>query len=247
MKSLYRVMVLAALVLPLAGCHLPGKPRLDAEDVRPDEVKDFTKLYASNCSACHGSDGSNGPSIALANPVYQAIVSEDDLRKSIANGGPGKLMPAFAQSAGGMLTDAQVEVLVKGIHQRWYKPGYLEKQIPPPYKADVQGDGMRGQQSFQTYCVSCHSDVGGKKASGGSVTDRSYLALVSDQSLRNTIIAGRPDLGHPDWRSALQGHSMSDQEVTDIVTWMAAQRQADPTQPGQGKEQPRNGGEETHE
>ncbi len=244
---LYRVMVLASLVLPLAGCRLPGKPRLDAEDVRPDEVKDFTKLYASNCAACHGADGSNGPSVALANPVYQAIVSEDDLRKAIAKGGPGKLMPAFGRSAGGMLTEAQVEVLVKGIRQRWYKPGYLGTQAAPPYKADVQGDGGRGQQSFQTYCASCHGETGGREASGGSVTDRSYLTLVSDQSLRNTIIAGRPDLGHPDWRSAMQGHPMSDQEVTDIVAWMASQRQGSTTQPSSGKEQPRSGGEETHE
>ena len=38
-------------------------------------------------------------------------------------------------------------------------------------------------------------------AVSGSIVDPSYLALVSDQSLRSTIIAGRPDLGMPDWRS----------------------------------------------
>src|SRR5271154_3395812 len=95
-------------VLLLSGCdRLPGKP--GAQEVRPDEVKDFSRLYASNCAACHGADGSNGPSIALANPVYQAIVDENSLRKAITTGGAGKLMPAFGRSAGGMLTAEQVE------------------------------------------------------------------------------------------------------------------------------------------
>jgi cytochrome c oxidase cbb3-type subunit 3/ubiquinol-cytochrome c reductase cytochrome c subunit len=168
--------------------------------------------------------------------VYQAIVDENSLRKAITNGGPGKLMPAFGRSAGGMLTAEQVEVLVQGIRQHWYKPGYLENQAVPPYKADMKGDVMRGQQSFQTYCVSCHRETAQKKANSGSVIDRSYLDLVSDQSLRNTVIAGRPDLGHPDWRNAFPGHPMSDQEVTDIVTWIASQRQGSPTQPSPGRE-----------
>jgi len=228
---------LAVFVLSLAGCHqLPGKPRVGSEDIRPDEVKDFAKLYASNCAACHGSDGRNGPSIALANPVYQAIVDEKSLRKAITNGGPGKLMPAFGRTAGGMLTAEQVEVLVQGIRQHWYKPGYLKNQSVPGYKTDVQGDVMRGQQSFQTYCVSCHGESSQKKTNSGSVMDRSYLDLVSDQSLRNTVIAGRPDLGHPDWRNAFPGYPMSDQEVTDIVTWIASQRQGSPTQPSPGRE-----------
>ncbi len=65
----------------------------------------------------------------------------------------------------------------------------------------------------------------------GSITDGSYLALISDQALRAIIIAGRPDLGHPDWRNALPGHPMSDQDVTDVVAWMASQRQQTPGQP----------------
>jgi cytochrome c oxidase cbb3-type subunit 3/ubiquinol-cytochrome c reductase cytochrome c subunit len=57
--------------------------------------------------------------------------------------------------------------------------------------------------------------------------DPSYLALVSDQSLRSTIIAGRPDQGMPDWRSDISGAgsgTMTDQEITDVVAWLAAQR-----------------------
>jgi cytochrome c oxidase cbb3-type subunit 3 len=38
------------------------------------------------------------------------------------------------------------------------------------------------------------------------------------------VIAGRPDIGQPDWRSDLPGHPMSDQEVTDVVGWLSSQR-----------------------
>jgi cytochrome c oxidase cbb3-type subunit 3 len=205
-------------VLLLSGCdRLPGKPAV--EEIRPDKVKDFSKLYASNCAACHGEDGRNGPSIALANPEYQAIVDDDSLRKAIRDGGPGKLMPGFGASAGGMLTDDQIEVLVKGIRQRWYKKGLLQGQKVPSYKATRQGDPTHEQQAFQTYCASCHNEK-----NGSSILDASYLKLVSDQSLRDLIIAGRPDLGHPDWSHDLPGHALSDQDVTDIVAWMARQR-----------------------
>jgi cytochrome c oxidase cbb3-type subunit 3 len=54
---------------------------------------------------------------------------------------------------------------------------------------------------------------------------------VSDQYLRTEVIAGRPELGAPDWRDNVPGRPMSDQEVTDVVAWFASQRAANPGQP----------------
>lgn len=224
---------LALFSLVFAGCsRAPGKPQPDSEVVRPDEVRDFSRLYAQNCSACHGKDGQNGAAIALANPIYQAIVDDDTLRNVVSNGESGTLMPAFARRAGGMLTDAQVDVLVKGIRSNWRKPDALKGINVPPYKSERQGDVARGQQVFAADCGRCHSS-GGKDggAKSGSVTDGSYLALVSDQTLRTIIIAGRPDLGHPDWRGVAAGHPMDDQDVADVVAWIASKRQRTPGQP----------------
>ena len=61
--------------------------------------------------------------------------------------------------------------------------------------------------------------------------DGSYLHLVSDQGLRTTVIAGRPDIGQPDWRSAVPGRALSGDEVTDVVAWLASQRTDTPGQP----------------
>ena len=83
-----------------------------------------------------------------------------------------------------------------------------------------------GQAVYGTFCASCHGtdNKGGPKA--GSVTNGAYLSLISDQGLRTIVITGRPDFDAPDWRSNVPGHPMSDQEISDVVAWLAAQRPA---------------------
>ena len=53
--------------------------------------------------------------------------------------------------------------------------------------------------------------------------DPTYLALVSDQGLRTAVIAGRPDLGMPDWRGE-HGTPLTADQVSDVVAWMASHR-----------------------
>ena len=143
-------------------------------------------------------DGKGGAAIALADPVFLAIADDAAIRRTATNGVPGTPMPAFAQSAGGMLTDKQIDVLVHGIRS-WAKPDALGGTTPPPYTAQAAGDPQRGADVYRTYCSSCHgADGSGGKA--GSIVDGSYLALVSDQELRTNVILGRPELGAPDWR-----------------------------------------------
>jgi cytochrome c oxidase cbb3-type subunit 3/ubiquinol-cytochrome c reductase cytochrome c subunit len=208
--------------MTLVGCgQLPGKPKPGPEVPRPEQVVDFPTLYGQNCSGCHGAEGKNGPSYPLANPVYQALVDEQQLKQVIANGDAGTLMPAFAASAGGTLTDEQIDALVKGMRAAWYKPNTLQGATPPPYKAAKAGDPSHGAQVYTMYCASCHGAAGQTaKSKAGSVTDPAFVALVSDQVLRTVIIAGRPDIGQPDWRNDLPGHPMSDGEVTDVVAWL---------------------------
>src|SRR5262249_51896639 len=112
-RSLSASAILAGVLsMPLAGCGAPGQPRADSIARAPGDVTDFDTLYAENCAGCHGAHGRGGAAIALANPVYLAIVSEQSLRSTIADGVRGTSMPAFAQRAGGMLTDKQIDALV---------------------------------------------------------------------------------------------------------------------------------------
>jgi mono/diheme cytochrome c family protein len=199
--------------------------------VVPNEISDFNTLYGQNCAGCHGAEGKGGAAVALANPVYLAIADNVILRRATASGMPGTSMPAFAQSDGGMLTDKQVDVIVIGIRERWSKPDVFLGADPPPYCSSAPGDSARGGEAYATYCSSCHGPEGrgGQKAS--SIVNGSFLALVNDQELRTIVIAGRPELGAPDWRSDIPGKPMSPQDISDVVAWLASQRPKFPGQP----------------
>jgi len=214
-----------------AGCRPPGKPTSADIELKPDEVRDFTVLYKQNCAGCHGLDGKGNTALALANPVYLAIASDDAIRRATASGVHGSLMPAFARSAGGMLTDEQIEILVHEMRARWATANATPGATPPPYAANETGNTTRGAKAYSTFCAGCHGADGRGTAKGSSIVDDSFLALVSDQNLRTTIIAGRPDLSHPDWRNCTPGRAMTPQEVTDVVAWLVSQRKANPGQP----------------
>ncbi len=224
--------ILATLaVLVAAGCtSSTGRP--GPAVIRPDQIADFHSLYTENCAGCHGFEGKGGASTALSDPTFLAIADDAAIRRTASNGVPGTPMPAFAQSAGGMLTDMQVDIVVHGIRS-WARPDLLRDTTPPPYAAQIPGDPRRGAGVYATFCSACHGPDGRGGTKASSIVDRSYLSLVSDQYLRTTVIAGRPELGAPDWRGDVPGRPMSAQEVSDVVAWLSAQRPqfSDPPSP----------------
>jgi mono/diheme cytochrome c family protein len=224
---------LAVLSLLLSGCSSPppGQPGKGSEDIAPDQVLEFATLYSQNCAGCHGAQGRGGAAIALADPVYLAIVDEASLRKVVANGVHGTSMPAFAQSAGGMLTDKQIDAITSGIFSRWGRKGILDESDLPSYAANTRGNAASGELVYGTFCASCHGSEGRGGPKGSAIINDSFLALVSDQGLRTMVIAGRPELGAPDWRGNVVGKAMTDQEITDVVAWLASQRVQNPGQP----------------
>jgi len=130
-----------------------------------------------------------------------------------------------------MLTEKQIDVLTSDIRSRWSRPGLLDGTNPPSYAAESSGDVQRVEASYRTYCSSCHGPQGRGGPKGSAITNDSFLALVSDQGLRTIVIAGRPELGAPDWRGNVEGKPMSGQEITDVVAWLASHRVQSPGQP----------------
>jgi cytochrome c oxidase cbb3-type subunit III len=231
--SLLATWMLASLLATTAcGARFsaPGRPPANSQAIPPGKVMDFSFLYASNCSGCHGLDGKNGIAIGLGDPVYLAIADDATIRRVTADGVPGTAMPAFAQHAGGMLTDDQINVIVGGIRAHWAKSNALDDAAVPPYASQGRGDPKHGAAVYEVYCSSCHGADGHGTKQASSIVDGSYLALVSDQNLRTTVIVGRPELGAPDWRGDVPGRPMSPEDISDVVAWLASQR---PQFPGQ--------------
>jgi mono/diheme cytochrome c family protein len=129
--------------------------------VPPDEVKDFGKLFATHCAGCHGADGKLGPAPPLNDPLFLAIVPDEELFRVITEGravtaAQRSLMPAFGLGKGTALTEeqanlwaklkeeskvaprqhspltaVQIKVLAEGIKQHWKAASPAGISVPP--------------------------------------------------------------------------------------------------------------------
>ncbi len=235
---------IAILCVLLSGCSddLPGKPTQADQYVMPQHILSFHDLYSQRCAGCHGADGNRGPGPPLNNPLYVSLVTENDLRQVIAAGRSGTLMPAWSQSSGGPLTDAQVDALVKGIKTNWAAkdPSSLPQNAPPlvppspstsataasPSAPGPTGNAVAGTKIFAAACADCH----GKDGTGGdagSINNSAFLELVSDQELRRYIITGRSDLPDtmPNFAESTGRNRnfqpLTAQQVNDLVALLA--------------------------
>jgi cytochrome c oxidase cbb3-type subunit 3 len=196
---------------------------------RPAEAGHYVPdvLYGANCAGCHGADGKGGAARGLIDRVFLDIADEATILRVTADGVPGTAMPPFAKQSGGPLSDEQIDAIVRSIRASSTHADVASDVSPPPYSASSPGDPVRGRDAFATFCARCHG-ADGRGGQGGqgasSIVDASYLALISNQSLRTTVIAGRSDLGAPDWRGNVPGRPMSPEDVSDVVAWLAEQR-----------------------
>jgi mono/diheme cytochrome c family protein len=236
-------LALAAIVVP--GCDFPGRPN-PADRPRPQShVLDFTFLYQHNCAGCHGRDGQFGPAPPLNDPIFLAIVPDDELMRVITEGRAETPMPPFARRHGGPLSEEQIHSLARGIKERW-APVEPKADLPPYLWSNGDDDAPvgatrleRGLAAYTRACAGCHGASGEGADGGGTpgrINDRAFLALVSDQALRRYVITGRPDLGMPTYAED-DGRSsgfqpLTSAEINDLVALLAAWR-AGETEPEQ--------------
>ena len=215
--------LLFAVLAALSGCgRLPGKPREKDRWQPPEANLNFADLYTTNCVACHGNGKVPSASISMNNVVYLSVVPKETIRKLIAEGVPGTMMPGYSAAVGGLLTDAQIDLLADGIHNGPAAQARAESDHPP--YAAPPGDARRGTDVYAQYCAQCHGN-GGTGGKAGSVVDPAYLSLVSDQYLRTVVIAGRPELGMPSYKEYVSGKPMTAEEIADVVGWLSSHRE----------------------
>ncbi len=195
----------------LLACSLFIAPALAAPD--------GANLFSRHCAACHGLDGHGGVGVPLALPAFLDSVPDSYLVKTIRNGRPGRVMPAFTS-----LTDTQVNAIVKYVRS-WSKGGKV--QLP---KGPIHGNAAHGKKLFAEHCAVCH----GKHGEGGRGTgvtfsrprnlpimppalrNAGFLKAASDQMIKATLINGRP--GTPMVSFLKQG--LSEQDINDLVVYV---------------------------
>ena len=193
---------------------------------------DGANLFARHCGACHGADGKGGVGIPLALPSFLRAVSNGYLERSIRNGRPGRVMPAFPS-----LSSAEVVAIVRHIRD-WGGDGVPSDDMRP-----VPGDTRRGRELFATHCAECHGPSGqGGRGTGKSFSRPRELPIVppalqnpgflhsaSDRLIRQTIVDGREGTPMPGFGDRLNGR-----QVDDLTAFVRSLEPASPhvDQPG---------------
>lgn len=176
-------------------------------------------LYQQHCASCHQLEGKGGVGVPLSLKGFLQSASDDYLFKTIRNGRPGRVMPAFQT-----LSDAQVLAIVSYIRSWSDKPA-------PVYDTDaVTGDVHTGKKLFAEHCAACHgADARGGKGTGvtlsrprdlpiiaPSLANPGFLASASDKMIKHTLIKGRE--GTPMKSFIDQG--LSEKQINDIVAYI---------------------------
>jgi mono/diheme cytochrome c family protein len=144
-------------------------------------------------------------------------------------------MPSWSQEYGGPLRDDQIQDLTNFV-MNWQgpqPPGVRQEGVevvPTEAPVDVEatpeapeepagaGDAAAGEQTFATYCVSCH----GPGAEGGALGPSLISADVTakdDDYYRETIKNGRAGTAMPAWAGTL-----SPQDIENVIAWLRSKQ-----------------------
>lgn len=229
--------LLAACAVALVGGCEHHSRSAETEPAAAAGTADFSQLFGTHCAGCHGATGKMGPAPPLDDPIFLAIVSDEQLIHTARHGRPGTPMPAFSRAAGGPLGDAELHALIEGMRQQWKSASNLPADFPPYASGGEPPQSSAaiaaGEQLFARSCSTCHGSDGRGTSDGkppNSLREPAFLALTSDQALRRIIITGRPDLGMPDCRDhtgrPVGFQPLSSQDVEHLVALLASWRAA---------------------
>lgn len=158
----------------------------------PQALKMGGRLFASNCSVCHGSDakGAYGfPNLTDHDWLYGG---EPETIKTTILGGRQAVMPAWKDVIG-----------EEGIrHVAGYVRSLSGRDVPEGIDSDIE----QGQKIFAANCVVCHGpDAKGIQAMGApNLTDNVWLYGSSFGQIQQTLRYGRN--GRMPAQEAILGH-----------------------------------------
>ncbi|MBA1200943.1 cytochrome-c oxidase, cbb3-type subunit III [Pseudomonas capeferrum] len=160
----------------------------------PQALKMGARLFASNCSVCHGSDAKGAYGFPnLTDRDWRWGGEPETIKTSIMNGRHG-VMPAWAEVIGEQgVADVAAFVLTR-----------LDGRALPE---NIKADAVNGQKIFATSCVACHGPEGkGTPAMGAPdlTHPRAFIYGSSFAQLQQTIRYGRQ--GQMPAQEQLQGN-----------------------------------------
>lgn len=143
-----------------------------------EAMKVGQRLFANNCSVCHGSAGRGAigfPNLTDSDWLYGG--TEEAIKATLTNGRMGN-MPAKGLNPA--MTNAQIDDMVH------YLLSFSER-------SDNAEAAERGAAMYQTACAACHgADAKGNQAIGApNLTDNVWLYGGTPKRIKHTLLYGR--------------------------------------------------------
>ncbi len=183
----------------------------------PSEVGQ--KLYAQNCTSCHGDFGEGGANPARLGDIIAPISTSeylktrDDLtlRSVIAQGQPNFGMAPFGNAFGGPLDDSEIENIV-AFMRSWEANPPVE--LPPEVASGASAAPLSGMEIYAGLCAQCHGDAG-EGGVGPALSDPEFQSNNTDEQIFTSI-----DLGHPATPMIAWGEILTSDQIVQIVTYL---------------------------
>ena len=178
------------------------------------------RLYAENCTACHGLSGEGGPNPARAGDTIAPISSAEylktrndaTLRNIISQGQPDFGMSPFGDSNGGPLTDEQIDAIVAFIRSWETNPPV----VLPPEVSVIPEPTWTSAQIFTLVCASCHG-IKGEGDIGPALNTAEFQERYDDQALIEIITSGHEATPMIAW-----GEILSSDQIKQLAEYIRA-------------------------
>ncbi|HEV2698098.1 MAG TPA: c-type cytochrome [Terriglobales bacterium] len=164
------------LALILTGTALQSRAQDSGSgnQAPPGSQSEGNRIFATNCAACHGLDGSGtqrAPNIVNSERVQR--LSSADILRIVSAGVPGTGMPGFSS-----LGEARIKAVV----------GYVRDLQGKNSPVSLPGDPQHGRQLFfgSAACSSCHAVAG----AGGFIAPdlTTYAQAHSAERMKAAIV-----------------------------------------------------------
>jgi mono/diheme cytochrome c family protein len=212
-------------MLSLRRRELPGelspRDRVRAELFGEREfATDGPTLYGSFCASCHGPQGQGMrypgmPAFpAIANPDFLAAASDELILATIRHGRPGRRMPAWGESEGGLRPE-EIETVLDYLRELGGGVSHRPDDRPDRW---ARGDAAVGARLYEQHCASCHGRAG-EGGEGPALASPVLLAAATDSYLFRTIRNGRRGTSMEGFSSpSTVRPALDDGEIESLVT-----------------------------
>ncbi len=186
-----------------------------------ERLGDGLTIYAENCSACHGANGSGTVIAPAINSIELRSKSLEEVTVVVKEGVAGSLMSSWQSK----LTQDEIGLVVDLIFA-W--PDVLQAGIVFPESEVINIASSpeviaAGAQLYSVACTSCHGIDGYGTRMAPALNNEIFLSDFPDAVIYQVIAGGVPDTLMPAWGSRLE-----DQEIQNLVAYLRSWQETAP-------------------